>query len=97
MKITHILLYKFREDVPDSKIDDHIEFIKSFEGVAEGLLDLKVGRNVFEWDKKFSHGFVMRFDSEESLEKYGNSDKHQELLDRFKPLVENKVVFDIHE
>jgi hypothetical protein len=94
MGVTHILMYRFKEGVPDSWIDEHLRFIDSLRGKFEGLVDLKCGRDVGSGNGKFTHGFVMTFESTEALAAYNKAELHRELVERFRESVEDKVVFD---
>ena len=87
-------MYRFKADVPDSRVDEHLAFIKGLRGQFEGLIDLKCGRNVGTGDGKFTHGFVMKFESAEALAAYNRADLHRELVETFRGEVEDKVVFD---
>ena len=94
MAVTHILLYRFKPTVPDSRIDEHLRFIESLRGKFEGLIDLKCGRDVGSGNAKFTHGFVMTFESAEALSGYNKAELHRELVETFRDDVEDKVVFD---
>jgi hypothetical protein len=94
MAVTHILLYRFKPGIPESRIDEHLRFIESLRGKFEGLVDLKCGRDVGTGNAKFTHGFVMTFESAEALAAYGKSELHRELVETFRDDVEDKVVFD---
>lgn len=87
-------MYRFKADVPDSRVDEHLALIKSLRGQFEGLIELKCGRNVGTENGKFTHGFVMTFESAEALAAYNRADLHRELVETFRGEVEDKVVFD---
>ncbi len=95
MAVTHILLYRFKPSVPDSRIGEHLDFIKGLRWRLEGLIDLKCGRDVGTGNGKYTHGFVMTFASAEALANYGKAELHRELVETFRDDVEEKVVFDI--
>lgn len=94
MAIVHILMYRFKPGVPESRIGEHLAFIEGLRGKFDGLLDVKCGRDVGTGNGKFTHGFVMTFASAEALQAYNRSDLHGELVGRFREDVEDKVVFD---
>ena len=97
MKTIHILMYRFRDDVSDSRIDEHLAFIESMRGQFDGLLDLACGRDDRAGEtkaKKYTHGFVMTFASREALAAYNQSELHDRLVQGFRDDVEDKVVFD---
>jgi hypothetical protein len=92
--VMHILMYRFREGVGESRVDEHLAFIEGLRGKFEGLVDLKCGRDVGAGNRKYTHGFVMTFESADALDEYNKSDLHRELVERFRGDVEDKVVFD---
>ncbi len=94
MAVTHVLMYRFKEGVPDARIDEHLAFIDGLRGKFDGLVDLKYGRAVGTGNGKFTHGFVMTFESAGALASYNRADLHRELVLRFRDDVEDKVVFD---
>ena len=95
MNLEHILLYKFKEGVPEARIDEHLAFIESLRGQFEGLTALKCGRTRRPGRHGFTHGFVMTFESAEALKAYATSPAHAELVANFKDYVADKLVSDI--
>ena len=93
-RINHILMYRFKEGVPESRIDEHLAFIESMRDQVDGLTELKFGRDLGDGTRKYTHGFVMTFESAESLASYNKCEIHRELVDIFRDDVEDKVVFD---
>ena len=94
MAVTHILLYRFKSSVRDSRIDEHLRFIEGLRGKFEGLIDLKCGREIGTGNAKFTHGFVMTFESAGAIADYNKAELHRELVETFRDDVEGKVVFD---
>ncbi len=94
MKAVHILIYRFKPGV--DRVDEHLEAIRAFEGKTPGLSSLECGRNLSTSPsgERFTHGFVMTFDSSEALEAYRKSPAHREFVKRFKDDVEAKAIFD---
>ncbi len=70
--------------------------ISEFKNNTDGLIDLKCGRNI-EGDssKEFTHGFIMLFKDQGSLDKYNSSEAHNRLVISFKEDIENKKVIDL--
>ena len=95
--VTHILMYRFKAGVGDERVDEHLSFIEGLRGKFEGLVDLKCGRDIGTRNRKYSHGFVMTFESAEALTAYNKSELHGELVGRFRDDVEDKVVFDFRD
>lgn len=94
MKIQHILLYRFRGG--RDRIEEHLAAIGAFRGRTPGLLALQCGRNVHpSCAGRFTHGFVMTFASRADLDAYNRSEPHRELVETFKPDLEDKFIFDL--
>lgn len=91
MKTHHVLLYKFKPGI--DRIDEHLEVIRAFRGTTEGLIDLQCGRSLCD-GTAFTHGFIMTFDSSQSLEHYNQSEAHDSLVTHFKDNIEDKLVYD---
>ncbi len=94
--IYHILLYKFKPGI--DRIDEHLKAISKFRDNTEGLIDLKCGRTIrHDSSKEFTHGFVMFFKNQETLNKYGQSEAHSNLVNMFKDDIGNKKVIDFED
>ena len=91
--IHHVLLYKFKPGI--DRIDDHLKTILEFRGNTEGLVDLQCGRNIRQTDR-YTHGFIMVFDSSKSLELYNKSEAHRTLENSFKDDIEDKFIYDFY-
>jgi hypothetical protein len=93
--VTHILMYRFKDGVGEDRIDEHLGIIESLRGRFEGLADLRCGRDVGTGNRKYTHGFVMTFESAAALADYNKSELHRELVETFRDDVADKVVFDM--
>lgn len=93
--MTHVLMYRFKDGVGEARIDEHLRFIDSLRGQFEGLVDLRCGRDVGTGNRKYTHGFVMTFESTAALAAYNKSELHRELVETFRDDVVDKVVFDL--
>ena len=84
MPIQHILMYRFKDGVPESRIDEHLAFIESARGQHAGLIDLKCGREVGKKARHYTHGFVMVFETQQALADYNASPWHDSLVGTFR-------------
>ena len=65
---------------------------------TEGLIDLKCGRNIgYDHSKEFTHGFIMSFKNQKSLDKYNHSVEHSNLVNLFNVDIESKKVIDFED
>jgi quinol monooxygenase YgiN len=92
--VNHILLYRFKPGV--DRIDEHLQVISRFEGRTKGLVALRFGRNICERSSdKYTHGFVMTFEDKLCLQAYRKSPAHNDLVNRFKDDIEEKLAIDL--
>ncbi|KAJ8109855.1 hypothetical protein OPT61_g7151 [Boeremia exigua] len=103
--ITHIVLFKYRPDIPWPALQTHFTAFQSLQQrclhPATGkpyILSLRMGQNS-SWEpfgKGMTHGFVLEFASQEHLDYYLLRDSvHAEFSRDARPLVEDSVVVDI--
>ena len=67
--ITHIVLFKLKEQTPDS-IDKAKEILLSMEGKVEQLRHLEVGADLVRSERSYDVALVTKFDSLGDLQAY---------------------------
>ncbi|KAI4933087.1 hypothetical protein J4E85_003490 [Alternaria conjuncta] len=105
--ITHIVLFKYREDISWMDLESHF---KSFMALQHKSLNsdtgkpliqsLKAGKNR-SWEpfsKGMTHGFVLEFANQEDLDYYLTTEPvHKAFSKAAKPLIEDSLVVDIKD
>jgi hypothetical protein len=105
--ITHIVLFKYRPDIPWSDFQSHFDTFRALPTrcilPSTGkpyMLSMRMGQNT-SWEpysKGMTHGFVLEFASQEHLDYYLLQDPvHLEFSRNAGPLIEDSVVVDIRD
>jgi hypothetical protein len=105
--ITHMVLFKYRKDIPWSELESHFADFKALQSSClhpatkkPCMLSMRMGKkNSWEpWNKGMTHGFVLEFESQEHLDYYLLEDPvHLDFSRKAKPLIEDSVVGDIKD
>lgn len=76
--VVHAVFCAIRDDVPEAEIARVFAGLEALVGVVEGLTSYEGGPNI-DLEKKsqrFTHGFVMRFESREAVAAYATHPAH---------------------
>ncbi|MBB6634172.1 Dabb family protein [Cohnella thailandensis] len=93
----HIVLLKFKPDVPNEVKDGAIKRAHDFKGNIPGIVDLSAGINVteeVEHMQGFTLGIRVTFEDQQACRDYIQHPLHQQLLQSIGPYVEGIVVMD---
>ena len=79
--IRHIVLIRFRDDVPDATIDAIFADLHSIRAVLPGVLDITSGRSESpeQIERGYLHGFTIDFDNWAALAAYQAHPDHRAL------------------
>lgn len=84
-KITHIVLFKFKEGSAKEDIDDAFNTLLGLKGKIPGIISITAG--TFEshenLNKEFSYGFTIEFADHAASEKYHSHPERQVLKKKF--------------
>jgi hypothetical protein len=105
--ITHIVLFKYRENISWVEFENHFESFMSLKQTSLHpvsrrplVQSLKAGKNR-SWEafsKGMTHGFVLEFACQEDLDYYLTAEPaHLQFSKDAKPLIEDSVVIDIKD
>jgi hypothetical protein len=93
--IEHIVLFKWKEDTPDTAIAEVLKALKELKGKIPGIIDLSCGENFSARARGFHHGLVVRFSDRAALEAYTPHPSHQEVVQNLiKPILEDILSVD---
>lgn len=73
--LTHVVCFKYREDVSDAVRDDHRRRLAGLRSLA-GVVDLKVGADVVGSARSFDTGLVVIFEDRAGLDAYAVNPEH---------------------
>jgi len=96
--ITHIVMIKFKDNVPKEKI---LEIKKDIEHLVNSIKEIKsmeVGLNFANEDRAMDLVLTSKFDTKEDLDIYAKDKTHQKVIAKIKEVAEyTKVVDYINE
>jgi 2,3-dihydroxy-p-cumate/2,3-dihydroxybenzoate 3,4-dioxygenase len=91
--IKHIVAFRFKNDVPRSLREEIISELNQFPQRFPAMRRWTMGANISRRDDRFSHAFVVEFDSEQELTDYLDTAEHEEfLVNRFRPYIEERMI-----
>ena len=99
--IRHIVLFKFRRDVPDAEIKSAFDQIVAVRSVVSGILSITAGKSESpeQIERGFMHGFVADFADSDALARYQDHPDHQragaELVRLSEGGIDGILVFDL--
>ncbi|CAI9636628.1 unnamed protein product [Alternaria burnsii] len=105
--ITHIVLFKYRQDISWSDLESHFKSFMSLQHKSRNahtgkplIQSLKAGKNR-SWEpfsKGMTHGFVLEFANQADLDYYLTTEPvHKAFSQAAKPLIEDSLVIDIKD
>jgi len=94
--IRHILLIRFKETAEAADIEKLRAMFDSMPGKIEGVVSVEWGENDSpeNLNQGYTHSVLMTFSDEAGRQRYLPHPEHLALVEVFKPLLEDIVVFD---
>lgn len=85
--VRHIVLFKFRDDVPASTLDAIRDGLAALEQKVGGFTGYAWGTTITHDNRQhgYTHGFTMDFVDEPALRAYGPHPEHQKVVAMIKP------------
>lgn len=95
-QVKHIVLMKFKPETTDNEIGGLIQLLEGLKDEIPGMLDYCGGpySSPEGFNRGFTHGFIMTFESVEARDNYLPHEGHQRAAEMLIPLVEQTVAFD---
>ncbi|MDI5941375.1 Stress responsive A/B Barrel Domain [Micromonospora haikouensis] len=91
--ITHMLVFRFRDDLPPGAAESVLAELETFPSQYPAMRNWRSGANVSTRDDTMSHGFVVEFPTEQDLLDYLHSDSHERFVrERWRPVVERQAI-----
>lgn len=92
--IKHILLFRFTDDSTDEQRQSILDELATFPVQFPTMRSWTMGENRSSRDDRFSHGFVVEFETEEQLVEYLATEAHERFVrERFKPIIQERAIF----
>jgi hypothetical protein len=77
--LIHIVVWKYRDDVPENVREEHIAGLKALDGLVPGMLRFEVGSDVLQLDRSYDTGLAAAFDGQDDLDEYTVHEAHQRI------------------
>jgi hypothetical protein len=74
--LTHIVIWKYRDDVPQGTREVHISLLRHLPGVISEIRSFSIGFDVLHLPRSYDMGLVATFDDREGLATYTNHPEH---------------------
>lgn len=94
--LRHVVLFKFKDDVSESKIKEVVDAFGALPGKIDAITDFEWGTDVSVENKAagYTHCFLVTFASEKGREIYLPHPAHQEFVKLVGPTLDGVLVFD---
>jgi hypothetical protein len=91
--IKHIVAFRFKPDVPEERQARILADLNKFPEQYPAMRNWTCGRNISRRDTRYSHAFVIEFDSERELVDYLESHDHEQYVaNEFRPYIEERMI-----
>jgi hypothetical protein len=77
--LTHIVIWKYRADVPAEARAEHVARLRTLVGVIPEITSLTVGADVLGLPRSYDTGLVATFRDRAALDAYTEHPQHQEV------------------
>ncbi len=79
--LTHMVVWKYRADVPQSVRDDHVAQLRSLHSIVPGIESLTVGFDTLHLSRSYDTGLVASFRDRTTLDAYTVHPDHVRVAD----------------
>ena len=92
--IRHIVLFSFTSNSTEQQQKSMLEELAKFPARFTAMRSWTMGENRSNRDDRFSHGFVVEFETEDQLIEYLGTDEHEHFVrERFRPIIQERAIF----
>ena len=95
--LTHIVVWKYRADVPQTTREDHVERLRSLRFIVPGIESLSVGFDTLHLPRSFDTGLVAIFHDRAGLDAYTIHPEHVKVAEFGRSLSEMVASVDFEE
>ena len=94
--IKHIVLFKFKQGIPNSQVDSLFGEIRDLQAIIPGYQEFIGGpySSPEGLDQGYTHGFIITFANAESRDTYVFHPEHDRVKEKVFPLIDGVVAFD---
>jgi len=95
--LTHIVVWKYRADVPQATREDHVEGLRSLRSIVPGIESLSVGFDTLHLPRSFDTGLVAIFHDRAALDAYTIHPEHVKVAEFGRSLSEMVASVDFED
>lgn len=91
--VTHLVAFRFRDDVDKRDRESILHELESFPRRFPAMKRFRLGMNVSDRDRFFTHAFVVEFDSQAELLAYLHSEEHERFIEKtWRPAIAERAI-----
>ena len=91
--IKHIVLFRFTDDATDQQRRSMLAELAAFPARFPAMRSWTMGENRSSRDDRYSHGFVVEFETEQELVEYLATEEHERFVrERFRPIIQERAI-----
>jgi len=93
--VEHIVLFQAKPDASPESLEAMLDALRSLKDAVPGVVSLTCGANTSDRGGGFTHGLVVRFESQEALDNYLPHPAHRKVVEEnVLPVCDEIVVCD---
>ena len=92
--LTHIVIWKYRADVPQETRDEHVARLRSLAGIIADVRSLSAGFDILKIARSYDLGLVATFDDRAGLDAYTVHPEHVRVADMGRSISEHVASVD---
>ncbi|MDO9437051.1 Dabb family protein [Hydrogenophaga sp.] len=91
--VKHVCAFSFRDDTSQGDRERMLSDLAAFPAKFPTMKNWTLNRNISERDQRFTHAFVVEFESVALLKAYLNSESHERFVkERFRPIIQERGI-----
>jgi hypothetical protein len=95
--LTHIVIWKYREDVSQVEREEHVELLRGLPGLIPEIETFAVGFDVLRLPRSFDTGLVATFRDRDALEIYSEHPEHVKVAQLGRTISEQVASVDFED
>ncbi len=92
--ITHIVLFKFKPETPETEIQQLAEGLGGLPQLIEEIREYRFGTDVVHSERSYDLGLVSSFEDLDALQRYNVHPAHQKVVAQVKAMTSHVVTVD---
>jgi Stress responsive A/B Barrel Domain len=93
--VTHVVLLQPKPEVPGNEITTALVHVQALQDTIPVIVDVRVGKNMSNYNQGYTYGFVMKFVDVEHLKLYALHPAHQIVSQELQRICQKIIDFDI--